>query len=133
MLQPHYSDLEMEMMVSSLGINPSVGYSSSAFDPMIEMVRSASAPAAEEKIADMEGSASSPMDTEIAPEPFVAADESAFETPGKVSFLLSSFLATNFLAIMRILTTCILCTGNSSPWCCSSQCPSGWRCYLPAR
>ncbi|CAB4307235.1 unnamed protein product [Prunus armeniaca] len=67
---PHYSDLEMEMMVSSLGINPSVGYSSSAFDPMIEMVRSASAPAAEEKMADMEGSASSPMDIEIAPEPF---------------------------------------------------------------
>ncbi|KAI5310940.1 hypothetical protein L3X38_045485 [Prunus dulcis] len=48
-----------------------------------------SAPTAKEKMANMEGSASSPMDTEIAPKPFVTADGKTFRTPDKVSFLLS--------------------------------------------
>ncbi|CAB4290001.1 unnamed protein product [Prunus armeniaca] len=74
----------MEMMGSSLGVNPSVGYSSSsAYDPIIKMVRLASAPTAEKKMADMEGSASSPMDTEIALKQFVVAGEKTFKTPGK--------------------------------------------------
>ncbi|VVA31880.1 Hypothetical predicted protein [Prunus dulcis] len=81
--QPRYSDQEMEMIGSTLGVNPSAGYSSSAFDLVIEMVRSVSAPTAEEKMADMEGSASSPMDTEIAPKPFVTADGKTFRTPDK--------------------------------------------------
>lgn len=67
------------------------------------MVRLVSAPAVEKKMADMEGNASSPMDTEIAPKQFVVADEKTFKTPSKVNFLLSSFLATDFLAMMRIL------------------------------
>ncbi|CAL9025463.1 unnamed protein product [Prunus brigantina] len=62
LLQPHYSDLEMEIGSSS-GVNPSAGYSSSAFDPIIQMVRLASAPAVEKKMADMEGSASNFNDT----------------------------------------------------------------------
>ena len=85
-LQPHYYDLELEMIGSSVRASASVGHSSSiAFDPIIEMVRSATAPTIEEKGADVEGSANSPIDTRAKSEPFVAAAKPFFKTPSKVS------------------------------------------------
>ncbi|KAI5314005.1 hypothetical protein L3X38_043181 [Prunus dulcis] len=69
----------MEMMGSPLGVNLYVDYLSSAFDPIIEMVRLANAPATKEKMADVEGSASSPTETKAALEPIMVADEAKVE------------------------------------------------------
>ncbi|CAL8092058.1 unnamed protein product [Prunus armeniaca] len=73
--KPQYIDLEMEMMGSLLEVNLSEGHFSSKFNPIIEMVRSTGIPASDIQIANIEGSASSPMDEEIGPEQLVVKEE----------------------------------------------------------
>ncbi|CAL8993929.1 unnamed protein product [Prunus brigantina] len=51
--KPQYTNLEMEMMGSPLGVNPSEGHFSSRFNPIIEMVRSAGIPTSDIQIANI--------------------------------------------------------------------------------
>ncbi|CAL8994033.1 unnamed protein product [Prunus brigantina] len=50
-----YTDLEIEIIGSPLGVNPSEGHFSSRFNPIIEMVRSVGIPASDIQIANIEG------------------------------------------------------------------------------
>lgn len=55
------------------------------YDPIIEVVKVASAPIFDAHAVGVEGSANSPMETKAKPEPVVASAEKAFKTPSKVS------------------------------------------------
>lgn len=73
------------MMGSGFGDHaPTNKPSSAAFDPIIEMVKAASAPFAREEVAEMEDKANSPMDTGVKSEPFVADDAPTFKIPSQV-------------------------------------------------
>ncbi|KAH0991827.1 hypothetical protein GBA52_003310 [Prunus armeniaca] len=102
--EPQYIDLKMEMMGSLLEVNLSEGHFSSRFNPIIEMVRSTGIPASDIQIANIEGSASSPMDEEIGPEQLVVKEEvkmkenqanldPTFRTLVQISFFCLSFVS----------------------------------------
>lgn len=75
-----------------------MGQSSSvAFDPIIEIMKSASAPVLDEKAATMERSASSTMDTGVKPKLVVAHAETTIKTPSKVNLLF--FISFSFILL----------------------------------